>query len=154
MQRNWTPYPARPLCPWNFLDVVSQNFGNRYNRWSEKQRSHFHLISPRWRDKALSLWSGSTDSKNLDYQRTNPREYQIVRTHTKETTWIQDLNHPTTSSILCRMPHLNSKQNRNTNPIISRQDYHLTQPCLAERKKKNSPQISLIWSFHKALDQP
>ena len=38
------------------------------------------------RDQALSLWSGSTDSKTLDYQRTNPREYQIVRTHTKETT--------------------------------------------------------------------
>ena len=43
------------------------------------------------RDQALSLWSGSTDSKTLDYQRTNPREYQIVRTHTKEATWIQDL---------------------------------------------------------------
>ena len=28
-------------------------------------------------DQALSLWSGSTDSKSLDYQRTNPREYQI-----------------------------------------------------------------------------
>ena len=83
------------------------------------------------RDQALSLWGGSTDSKALDYQRTNPaaaaaakslqscptlcdpmdcslpgfsihgilqartlewvaisfpREYQIVRTHTKETT--------------------------------------------------------------------
>ena len=37
-------------------------------------------------DQALSPWSGSTDSKTLDYQRTNPREYQIVRTHTKETT--------------------------------------------------------------------
>jgi len=33
------------------------------------------------RDQALSHWSGSTDSKTLDYQRTNPREYQIVRTH-------------------------------------------------------------------------
>ena len=42
------------------------------------------------KDQALSLWSGSTDSKTLDYQRTNPREYQVVRTHTKETTWIQD----------------------------------------------------------------
>ena len=41
-------------------------------------------------DQALSLWSGSTDSKTLDYQRTNPREYQVVRTHTKETTGIQD----------------------------------------------------------------
>ena len=28
------------------------------------------------RDQALSLWSGSADSKTLDYQRTpNPREY-------------------------------------------------------------------------------
>ena len=48
-------------------------------------------------DQALSLWSGNTDSKTLDYQRTNPKEYQIVWTHTKETTWIQDPaspNHP------------------------------------------------------------
>ena len=36
------------------------------------------------RDQALSLRSGNTDSKALDYPRTNPREYQIVRTHTKE----------------------------------------------------------------------
>ena len=43
-----------------------------------------------WRDQALSLWSGSTDSKTLDYQRTNPRVYQIVGTHTKEITWVQD----------------------------------------------------------------
>ena len=42
------------------------------------------------RDQALSLWSGSADSKTLDNQRTNPREYQIMRTHTKETTSIQD----------------------------------------------------------------
>ena len=28
-------------------------------------------------DQALSLWSRSTDSKTLNYQRTNPREYQI-----------------------------------------------------------------------------
>ena len=40
----------------------------------------------RLRDQALSFWSGSTDSNILDYQRTNLREYQIVRTHTKETT--------------------------------------------------------------------
>ena len=37
-------------------------------------------------DQSLSLWSHSTDSKTLDYQGTNPREYQIVITHTKETT--------------------------------------------------------------------
>ena len=45
----------------------------------------------RWsRDQAPSLWSGSTDSKILDYQRTNPKDYKIVRTHINETTWIQD----------------------------------------------------------------
>ena len=48
----------------------------------------------RLRDQALSFWSGSTDSNTLDYQRTNLREYQIERTHTKETTWIQDLASP------------------------------------------------------------
>ena len=35
------------------------------------------------------------------------------------------------------MPHLNNKQNKNTNPIISRQDYHLTQPCPSEEKQTN-----------------
>ena len=30
------------------------------------------------RDQALSLWSESTDSKTLDYQGTNHREYQRV----------------------------------------------------------------------------
>ena len=54
------------------------------------------------------------------------------------------LHHPTTSITLCRMPHLNNKKNKNTNPIISKQDYHLTQPCPSEQKqtKKNSAQIS------------
>ena len=39
------------------------------------------------------------------------------------------------------------QQNQNTNPIISRQDYHLTQSCPSEEKQtnkqtKNSAQIS------------
>ena len=51
---------------------------------------------------------------------------------TKETTWIQDPASPTTSSTLCRMPHLNNKQN--TNPVIIRQDYHLTQPSSEEKQ--------------------
>ena len=46
------------------------------------------------KDQALSLSSGSTDSKTLDYQKTNPREYETVRTHRKETTLIQDLASP------------------------------------------------------------
>ena len=42
------------------------------------------------------------------------------------------------------MPHLNHKQNKNTNPVIIRQDYQLTQPCVSEEKQtnKNSAQIS------------
>ena len=35
------------------------------------------------------------------------------------------------------MPHLNKKQNKNTNPIISRQDDHLIQPCPSEEKQTN-----------------
>ena len=73
-------------------------------------------------------------------QRTNPREYQIVRTHTKENTW----HDPTTSSTLCRMPHLNNKQNKHTNPIISKQDYHLTQPCPSEEKPTNKNSVQII----------
>jgi len=96
------------------------------------------------RDQALILWNGSTDSKTLDNQKIpNPREYQLVRTPTKETTWIQDPPSPTTSSTLCRTPHPNNKQDKITNPIISRQDYHLTQPWPSEgRGKKLSTNLT------------
>ena len=47
------------------------------------------------------------------------------------------------------MPHLNNKQNKNTNPIISRQDYHLTQPCPSEEKtNKNSAQILTLYETY------
>jgi len=35
------------------------------------------------------------------------------------------------------MRHLNNKQNKNTNPIISRQECHLTHPCPSEEKQTN-----------------
>ena len=54
------------------------------------QQATFETFVPDQKDQALSLWSGSTDSKTLDYKRTNPEEHQIVRNYTKETTWIQD----------------------------------------------------------------
>jgi len=43
------------------------------------------------------------------------------------------------------MPHPNNKQNKNTNPIISRQDYHLTQPCPSEdhHHQQNSTNLTL-----------
>ena len=58
------------------------------------EKDHLLQWPSHQRDQALSLWGGSTDSKTLGYQRTNPREYQIVRTHTNETTWIQDQASP------------------------------------------------------------
>ena len=64
--------------------------------WTERHNKTLVEYSFLTRDQALRLWSGSTDSKTLDYQRINPREHQIVRAHTKETIWIQDpasLNH-------------------------------------------------------------
>ena len=66
------------------------------------------------------------------------------------------------SLIACRFftnwAHLNNKQNKNTNPIISKQDYHFTQPCPSEEKQtnkqtKNSAQSHPLGSLHKPLDQ-
>ena len=95
------------------------------------------------RIQTQSLWSGSTDSKTLDYQKTNSKEYQIELTQRKPLE-CKTQHHPSTSSTLCRAPHLNNKENKITNPVISRQDYHLTQPCPSEKKQtnKNSAQIS------------
>ena len=81
-------------------------------------------------DPGLELTLGSIKQWELT-QRT-PLEYKTCY-------------HPTTSSTLCRLPHLNNKQNKNTNPIISRQEYHLTQPCPSgktNKQTKNSAQIS------------
>ena len=39
------------------------------------------------------------------------------------------------------MPHLNNKQNKNTNPIISKQDYLFTQP-LSVRGKASKQKLS------------
>ena len=41
-------------------------------------------------------------------------------------------------------PYLNNKQNKNTNPITSKQDYHLTQPCSSEEKQTNKQKIITI----------
>jgi len=50
------------------------------------------------------------------------------------------------------MPHLNNKQNKNTNPTISRQDYHLTQPCHQRNNKQinnNNKNLAQISSYRK-----
>ena len=100
------------------------------------------------RDQALSLWRGSTDSKTLDSQRINPREYQIMRTHTNEPLEYKTRHHPTTSSTLCRTPHLNNKQKYKTS--ISRQEYHLTQPCPLEEKQTNKQKLSTNFILYEA----
>ena len=102
------------------------------------------------RDQALSLWTWSTDSKTLDCQKTNPRGYHILRTHTKEAIGIKTWHHPATSSTLCRLLHLNNKQNKNTNSIISRQDYHHTQPCPSEEKQTNKQKLSTNLTLYEA----
>ena len=91
----------------------------------------------------------------VDYQRTPiSREYQIVTTPTKGTLEHKTQHHPTTSRILSGTPHPNHKQHKNVNLIISRQDYHLTQPCPSEEKKKTQHKSYPICSLHKQpLDQ-
>ena len=89
------------------------------------------------KDQALSLWSKSADSKTLDYQRTpNPREYQIELLQRQPLAY-KTQYHRTTSSILCRTPHPNNKQNKNTNPIICIRITTWLSPD-SQRKKNNS----------------
>ena len=72
-------------------------------------------------------------------------------------------HHPTASSTLCRMPHPNHKEEKNTNPIIGRQDCHLIHPCPSEEKEKKKSHLLTpdpkhkqhpTQSLHKSLDQP
>ena len=81
-----------------------------------------------------------------------------MRIHTKEPLEYKTQHHPTTSSTLFRTSHLNKKQNKNTNPIISRQDHYLTHPCPSEEKETNKQQTQHkshpIKNLHKPLDQP
>jgi len=55
----------------------------------------------------------------------------------------------TTSSTLCRTPHLNITK-QNTNPILSRQDYHLTQPCPSEENQTNKQKLRANLTLYKA----
>ena len=47
------------------------------------------------------------------------------------------------------MPHLNNKQSKNTNQIISRQYYHLTQPCPSENKQTNKQKLNTNLALYK-----
>ena len=108
------------------------------------------------RDQKLSLWSGNTDSKTLDYQRTNPRDYQIVRSHMQKIHLNTRPNHhPTTSSTLCRMPHLNNKNTTKQKYKPNHQQTglppHSTLPIRGKTTKQTKPQHKShpIQSLHK-----
>ena len=101
-------------------------------------RGKEYIESCKSRYQALSPWSRRTDSKTLDYERTNPRGYQIVRTHTKETTWVKD---PATSCTLCRTTHLNNKQKYKPNHQQTGLPPHSALP-IRGKTNKNSAQIS------------
>ena len=119
------------------------------------------LVEPPFpaKDQALSFWSGTADSKTLDYQRTpNPRECQTELPQRQPLAY-KTQHHPTASSILCRTPHPNNKQNKNTNPIICRRITTWLSPD-RQRKKKNhlflpehKHKTHPTWSLHKPLDQ-
>ena len=100
--------------------------------------NHCGIFIPEQRS---SLWSRSTDSKTLDYQRTTSKQYQIVRTHTKETTWIQDPaspNHQYLSVQDASYKQKTKQKYKNTSA-----DRIITSLSLAhQRKNKNSAQIS------------
>ena len=111
--------------------------------------NHLRNLSSLARDQALRLWSGSAENTTQDYQKTpNPREYFLVRTPTKASTCIQDLaslNELAAHSAGCLTQTINKTK---TNQIISKQKYHLIQPCPPDCK----PKANRI--LHKPLHQP
>ena len=73
-----------------------------------------------------------------------------MRTHTKETLEYKTWHNPATSSTLCRTSPINSRQNKNTNPVISRQEYHLTQPRPSEEKQTNKQKLITNLTLYEA----
>ena len=87
------------------------------------------------RDQALSLWSGSADSKTLDYQRTpNPKEYQIMRIPQRQLLVYKTYHHPTTSSTLCTPTQTTNKTKIQTE---SSADRITTSLSPAHQRKQN-----------------
>ena len=127
--------------PWTVAHQAPPSMGfSRKEYWSglpfpppgDLPNPGIELRSPALQAEALtSEPPGKPSIKQWELTQRKPLEYK---------TW----HHPTTSSTLWRTPHLNHKQNKNTNPIISKQDYHFTHPCALEEKQmnKNSAQIS------------
>ena len=157
--QQWSAGPGAKPWQYQWLQWQHQMSARLPVSWfpSLKIRLYHQTISEiiHW-DQALSLWSGSTDSKTLNYQRTNTREYKIELTQRKPLEY-KTKHHPSTCSTLCRMPHLNNKQNKNTNPIINRRT--TTSLRLAHQRKniqtnKIQHKSHPIRSLHKPPEQP
>ena len=69
-----------------------------------------------------------------------------MRTHTKETTSIQDLHHPTTNSTWCSTPHLKHKTKIQTQPSADR---IITSLSLAHQRK-NKQRLSTSLTLYEA----
>ena len=90
--------------------------------------------------QALRLWSGCADSKSIDYQRTSdPREYQIVRTHTKATTYVQDLAPPNCQWHPGCLIQTANKTKRQTQPSADRVTTSPSHAHQREHKHKSQP---------------
>ena len=121
------------------------------------EKDHLLQWPSHQRDQALSLWGGSTDSKTLRYQRTNPREYQIVRTDTKETAWIQDpaTPNPQEHSVQDTSSKWQIKQKQKPNHQQTGLPPHSALPIRGKsNKQKTQHKSHPIQSLHKPLDQP
>ena len=119
------------------LNVITNHFWNLHS----------------WPGQALSLCSGRTDSKTLDYQRANSREYQTVRTHTNKTTWIKDPVSPNHQKHTVQK--VSSKQQTKQKYRHSHQQTglpaHSALPIRGETIKKQSKSHPM-WSLHQPLD--
>ena len=63
-------------------------------------------------------------------------------------------HHPTTSNTLYRTPYLNNKQNKNTNKIISRQDYHPSVLPIRGKSNKQTNKLSTNLTLYEPYTNP
>ena len=108
------------------------------------------------RDQALNLWSGSTDSKTLDYQRTNLRRYQIVRAYTKENTRIKDPSSPNHQQhpVQDASSKQQTKQKYKPNHQQTGLQVHLALPIRGKTSKQRNKSSAQILPYMKLTQTP
>ena len=79
----------------------------------------------------------------------NPREYQIVRTHKKETTWIQDPASPNHQYHLVQDASSKEEKKQKYKPNHQQVGLPLTQPCPSEKKWRNNKNAAQISPYRK-----